>query len=154
MTQLHFPRSILAEVDSVFDEAFRRADAMFGAGRGLDGRHGLTHQAGRYFPRFEVEETDAGWTLSADVPGLDPEGLEVAFEDGVLTVKGGFDGQAPAEGWQAVRTERARWRFERSFRFGRPVDADGVEARLVDGVLTLRVPRRGPQVVTVPVLEG
>lgn len=153
MTHLFFPRSILAEVDTVFDEAFRRADAHFGAARGLDGRHGLTHGSARYFPRFEVDETSDGWTLGADVPGLEPANLELSFEQGTLTVKGVFP-EAADEGWQPVRTERSKWRFERSFRFNRPVDADGIEARLSEGVLSVRVPRRDPTIVQIPVSEG
>jgi HSP20 family protein len=142
LTDRWFTHGILSEVDDLF----RRLEP-----RGLDGRHGLTHATQRARPLLDVTEADGAFVITADVPGLAPERLELSFEDDVLTLKGHVDAE-PEEGWRALRVERpSLGGFERKLRFGRPVDADGIEARLADGVLRVTVPLRTPTARTIPV---
>jgi HSP20 family protein len=131
------------------DDLFRRLDPR--AGRGLDGLHGLTHASRRAWPQVHDAEADDRYVLTAAVPGLLADHLDVTFEDGVLTLKGRFEDVGDDEGWRTVRRERAHWSFERAFRFGRPVDAERVEASLVDGVLRVAVPLRTPSPIHIPV---
>lgn len=92
-------------------------------------------------PRFELSENDDDFALTADLPGIDAGDLELTVEDGVLTVKGERDLSLP-EGYEARRQERSSLRFERSIELGDRVDAEGVEAKLEDGVLTVTLPKR------------
>lgn len=92
-------------------------------------------------PRFSLEENEDGYVLSGDLPGVKADDLKVTVEDGVLTIAGQRDVGAP-EGYTALRQERGAQRFERSYRLGDRIDANGAEAKLDDGVLTLTLPKR------------
>lgn len=139
-----FPHDVFAEVDRVA----RQLDAAFG--RGLDGRHGLLHASKAWVPRIEVDESDDAYTLTADVPGLQADALDVHVDDGVLTLEGRTAAAGP-EGWERLRTERAGLSFTRRFSFRRPIDADAIVAQLRDGVLTVTVPKRAPRTHTIDV---
>lgn len=92
-------------------------------------------------PEARVETTDEGWTLSADLPGVKAEDLQIEAEGEVLRVKAHRTEEAP-EGYRALHRERGPLRFERAFTFNKGFDAEGISARLDHGVLTLSVPRR------------
>jgi HSP20 family protein len=78
-----------------------------------------------------------------DVPGLNADTLEIELENDVLTVRGERPfPYATEDGDRSVRRiERRFGKFERSLRVPRGLDPDSVEASLVDGVLTLRIPK-------------
>lgn len=92
-------------------------------------------------PRFVARRTDSGIELQADLPGLEREDLEIRVEDGVLKVSGERKLEGP-EGYRAVRTERVSGRFARRFTLPEDVDPAQAEAKLVNGVLTLRFAKR------------
>lgn len=140
-------RDLFAEMDGLT----RRLDAFFGAG-GLSGGHGLTAASRALFPQLRVTEAEDAFVVTGDLPGLDPDTLELTAEGDVLVLRGASD-QAEPEGFQRLRAERRPWRFERSLRFARPIDADRVSAKLTNGVLTVTVPLRTPTTITVSV-EG
>jgi len=138
-----FRRDVFAEVE----DFARRVDALFDA-------HAAPERG--YKPVLDVREGEEGWTLTADLPGLRPDDLDVHWEGDHLVLEGRV-GQAPSgdasddEGWTLVRRERGAGHFARRIRFARPVDVDAIEAALTDGVLTVRVPRRAPTRVPVTV---
>lgn len=125
-------RSFDAALHEAVLEAFGRP-----AARGAEVRSGV--RSGGLFPGLELARDDAGWTLSADLPGWRPEEVTVTFEEGVLTLAGERVGTP--EGWDVVRRERAGAAFKRSVRFAEPVDDAHIDATLRDGVLTITVPR-------------
>lgn len=90
-------------------------------------------------PEFASSSDDDGWTLTADVAGLAAENLEIEAHDGRLTVRAKRTLEAP-EGFRAVRRERRAQAFEQRFELGK-IDADHIEAKLSDGVLTIRIPK-------------
>ena len=47
-----------------------------------------THQAAQWAPRVDLSETEDGYTLKLDLPGLDKKDITVNFQDGVLTISG------------------------------------------------------------------
>lgn len=76
-------------------------------------------------PDVDVYQNDAGYLVIADVPGATKEGLEVKVEDRQLTLQGPL-GAA---------------QFRREWQLPRDVDAEGIEAELMHGVLTLTLPK-------------
>jgi HSP20 family protein len=95
-----------------------------------------------FVPPADVIVSDAGVTVVMDVPGIRGEQLDVELENDVLTVRGerpypyGNDAQAPVR-----RLERGFGRFERTLRVTHGLDPEAIEASLVDGVLTLQLPK-------------
>lgn len=94
-------------------------------------------------PDFDIEETDSAFILRADLPGVNQKDLEIRVDQGVLSVKGGR--QAPPEVDDAPRfsrRERPVGTFKRRFRIPDSVNADGVKATHVNGVLELTLPKQ------------
>ena len=94
----------------------------------------------RQWPALNTwEDGEAAW-VEAELPGLGMEDVEVLVSGGDVTITGerkiaGHDGAA----WH--RRERSQGRFSRTVSLPWEVDADKVEARLQDGVLTVKLPR-------------
>jgi HSP20 family protein len=77
--------------------------------------------------------------LRADVPGLNPDDLQVTLEGDTLTIRGQFNNRA--EGQTYLMQERLVGKFERVLTINTPVQADKVEATFENGVLTLTLPK-------------
>ena len=97
--------------------------------------------AGAFSPALDVEETEDGFTLHVELPGVKPDDVEVSLEENVLTVSGtrNFYEEKDAEGFR--RVERRFGRFHRAVRLPDRVDPDAVTAAYKDGLLTVSVPK-------------
>jgi HSP20 family protein len=96
-----------------------------------------------FMPPADVIVDDDGVTVYMDLPGLRSESLDIEIENDTLAIRG--ERQPPPEVQDGERTvrriERRFGRFERTLRVPGGLDADRVDATLVDGVLTLRAPK-------------
>lgn len=93
------------------------------------------------WPAVDIEETKDGYVLTADVPGLSADQLDINVDDGVLTLKGERKTERKDEGEGYRRYERTFGSFRRSFVLPKGVDPAAVEAQVRDGQLTVRVPK-------------
>lgn len=93
-------------------------------------------------PSVDILETETELVLLAEVPGVDLEDIELQIHDNVLTFRGErtFDNSVKKEHY--FRIERAYGNFSRSFTLPSSVDPEHVEARLKDGILEVRMPKR------------
>ena len=96
-------------------------------------------------PAVEVTETADELTLTAELPGMKVEDVEIELEDDVLTLRGEKKEEKEeekTEGEVSYRvTERSYGEFSRSFTVPSTVDADAIEASFEDGVLTVHMPK-------------
>lgn len=99
---------------------------------------GLVGQA--WTPPMDVFETDDELVVTAEIPGIDPDAVQVDLDDNVLRVKGERPGSGDGDTYH--RMERHYGAFERTFELPAAVDAERVEAHLTRGVLTVRLPKR------------
>jgi HSP20 family protein len=147
----------------------RDVDRLFGNFVGSLGTSALSRapQAPQGFvPKLEISESDAAYTVSAELPGVKEKDVEVVLEDNVLTLKGekkngqsgpkSEESEKPEESEnRAVRRSELRFgSFERRVAFRSEIDEDEVKARYTDGVLTVTLPKAEearPKVRTVPV---
>jgi HSP20 family protein len=97
--------------------------------------------AGAFAPALDVEETEDGFTLFVELPGVAPENVDLTLEENVLTISGerAFYDERTAESFR--RVERSFGRFHRAIRLPDRVNGAGVEADYHDGLLTIRVPK-------------
>lgn len=95
----------------------------------------------RFVPAIDVSESENEVTLTAEVPGMGKEDLEVTVDNGVLTLRGEKKQEEEHEAEDFHRIERRYGRFERSVRLPEYVDAEQIEADYNDGVLTLHMPK-------------
>jgi HSP20 family molecular chaperone IbpA len=91
-------------------------------------------------PVYELSETGEAWGLTAHLPGVTKEGLELTAEDGQITIRGRRGWQQP-EGWSAVYRESLDAPYELTLEHDNTVDADKVHAELKDGVLRVSLPK-------------
>ncbi|UCF67334.1 MAG: Hsp20/alpha crystallin family protein [Acidobacteriota bacterium] len=121
---------------SELDEMRRQMGRLFDA---------LGDQAGPrtagVFPAINVTQTEESIIVQSELPGIRPDDLEITCEDNTLSIAG--ERQLPHEDENASyhRQEREWGKFRRSFSFPVRVDAAKVEARYVDGVLTVELPK-------------
>jgi HSP20 family protein len=122
------PFSVLQrEVNRVFDEVFRTAPARVGLGG--------------FAPDLDVHETGQGLELSAELPGMAEDDIELRLEGDLLTLSGEKrDHREKTEGGRHM-SERSFGRFQRSFRLPFAPDAGQVQARFDKGVLHVTLPR-------------
>jgi HSP20 family protein len=92
-------------------------------------------------PRIDVFEKDDWLIVRADVPGTKKEDVQVEVADSVVVIRGESAGESETRGDQCYRIERIFGSFYRRIPLPFEVDADQVEAALVDGVLEIRIPR-------------
>jgi HSP20 family protein len=90
---------------------------------------------------IDFVETEQTFVVTANVPGLTPEQIQVNFEDGVLTIVAEIPQVAVSENTRTLVRERAHGRFARSIRLADTVDINAVEAVYSNGVLTLTLPK-------------
>jgi len=92
------------------------------------------------FPALNLYETPEAFVLTAEVPGVAPEDLEISLEGSTLTLRGERKANPDAEA-SVHRTERAVGSFQRAIDLPVVIDGDKVEAVHRHGVLTLRLPK-------------
>lgn len=84
-----------------------------------------------------VREEDDVYVLSALVPGLKPEDLNIQIMEDVLRIEGEYK----TDQTEFLMQELPHGSFNRTLRLPTLIDADHVEAKITDGVLTLRLPK-------------
>lgn len=92
--------------------------------------------------RIDVSETEAAYTVVADIPGVRKEDIHVEIEGAqvMITVETKKEPVAPVEG-RVIRTERMFGFASRVFSLGFEIDRSKAVAKYVDGVLTLTLPK-------------
>jgi len=96
---------------------------------------------GTLHPGVNIEETDAGYQVSLDLPGVKPADVSIDYVDGKLSVAGERVSPEPAEGVTVHRSERRYGKFERVVTLPKQVNVENIEATYEDGVLTISLPK-------------
>jgi HSP20 family protein len=91
-------------------------------------------------PPVDLHETPDAYVLTAELPGLNRDDLEIQMQDSRLTLSG-VRRERPGTCDQYHRVERGRGSFSRTFQLPLPVDAERIAADLRDGVLTITCPK-------------
>ena len=92
-------------------------------------------------PAVDVSSNEEGLAVKAELPGFKPEEIDVAVDDGVLTLTASRQEEEEKDGETWHRRERRSGRFVRRIRLPFGVDAEAVEASFRDGLLTVNLPR-------------
>lgn len=90
---------------------------------------------------MDITETETGYTLVLDVPGVSPDQIQIELEDGRVTIHGQRPSPADADEPTWRRVERTFGEFTRKFRLPKVVDQERIEAEYDNGVLTVQLPK-------------
>lgn len=104
------------------------------------------HHAESWAPPIDVYETAVSYIVTAEVPGLTREQVDLHVEEGRLTIRGARTDRRAAAG-EIVhyhQVERGYGAFARTFAFADKVDTGGMSAEMADGVLTITLPKVPP----------
>ncbi|MCS7032683.1 MAG: Hsp20/alpha crystallin family protein [Phycisphaerae bacterium] len=93
-----------------------------------------------FTPLADVAETAEAFLFQLDIPGAQPQNVDVSFDRGQLLVQARVAQRQP-ENARFVWNEYGVGNYFRSFTLETPVDADGIRAELRDGVLSIYVPK-------------
>lgn len=95
----------------------------------------------QFVPRVDIEETEDAVVVTAEVPGLKANDIEVTLTGDILTLKGEKKSEREEVKGAYHVTERAYGSFQRSFRLPVEVDRKKLNASHKDGVLTVTLPK-------------
>lgn len=96
----------------------------------------------QWSPAVDILETDGEVVLLAEVPGVDLENIELQIRDNVLTLRGERTFENSLKKEHYFRIERSYGSFNRSFTLPSTIEQEQVQARLKDGILEVRMPKR------------
>jgi HSP20 family protein len=92
-------------------------------------------------PAADIYETESGYLIALDLPGIKRDALEIDIDNNRLIVKG----TRVVDEEKARRSERPRGKFLRSFSVPSAIDQGKIGAEYKDGVLQIRLPKRAEQ---------
>ena len=93
-------------------------------------------------PRADIFETDTAFVILADMPGVDPDGVELVADKDTLVVRGRVN--RASKNVQDRQVEHREFEFadyQRTFTLTEDLDSDGITGTLRDGVLRVEVPK-------------
>lgn len=131
--------SLRNEIDRLFDDfgtglwrqpLSRRMHAMFPAGREWT-----------FHPVTEMAECDGEYRITAELPGMATENIDIKLSDGTITIRGEKSEEKKEEKEDYLVSERHYGEFQRTLSLPSGIDADAVSADFANGVLTVTLPK-------------
>lgn len=92
--------------------------------------------------KIDVSETDAAYTVKAEIPGVKKEDIKVEVEGGVVSITAELKHESEVKTGKLLRTERSYGEQRRSFTLAHDIDDANVVASYAEGVLTLSLPKK------------
>lgn len=91
---------------------------------------------------MDVSESDTAFFATIEVPGVDPEDINISIEEDILTIEAEVtEAVGEREDNRPLVRERQYGNYKRSIRLPNPVDVDNIEATYNNGILELDLPK-------------
>lgn len=116
------------EMNRLFDDLFDQ-----------DGDSGAYARTGMSTPAMEIHQAEDKIEITAELPGVREEDIDLTVEDGVLTLRG--EKKSHREDQQRGYSERSYGTFERRLTLPSNIDEEACSADFKDGVLTITLPK-------------
>lgn len=93
--------------------------------------------------RTDVKANDREYTLSVDLPGVDKDNIDIALQDGYLTIEAVRNNETTEQDEKSnyVFREKIYGRMSRTFYVGEGIKEDTIRAKYDNGILTVIVPK-------------
>jgi len=129
----------LVSRNSLFDELFKD----FAPGYFIKPLHGDAMPAQI---KVDLKESDNGYTVNAEIPGVSKDEIHVGIDGNVVTLRAEVKQEdSKTEGEKVLRSERYYGAVSRSFQLPVDIDAAQARAKYESGVLTLSLPKKTGQ---------
>lgn len=125
-------QSLQSEIDRLFDSFFPTS---------RESSDGSESQQATWAPRTDLIETEDGYRIRLDLPGVTKDDVKINFHNSTLSISGKRTAEVEEESAEYVRVERTFGHFYRSFSLPRTINEDGIAASFDNGVLTVSVPK-------------
>ncbi|MDC0660985.1 Hsp20/alpha crystallin family protein [Marinobacter sp. SS21] len=127
-----------------FEDLFDRYNRLFNLPRTNGEREGMFGRSD-WAPVVDIKETEAAFTIEAELPGMKREDVKVTVHDGVLAIAGERKQEEESHDKKVHRIERVYGSFTRRFTLPDNVDPSSIAASFKDGILTLTLNKVEPQ---------
>ncbi len=135
MTHLKFQRRpIEAGFNNLIDDLFSDLPVLFKNGSGQSKWHG--------FVPVNIKESEKNYSIEVVAPGFEKTDFKVDIDKDILTISAEKKDEAKNEGENEIRKEYSYRSFKRSFTVDEKIDGAAIEAKYVNGILTLNLPKR------------
>ena len=110
-----------------------------------------------FAPRSDASASQEAYEINIELPGVQPDDVEVSLDDNTLVVRGEKRFEHEETGKTYFFSEREYGAFQRTFRLPPDADSESIDAAFADGVLTLKVAKlqaKQPSARTIKVKKG
>jgi HSP20 family protein len=118
----------------------RELERAFDTSRGASTENSVA--TAEWSPAVDIKEEKDRYVLIADLPGVNPDNIDVTMENGVLTLKGDRSTEAKEDSQNYKRVERIFGTFHRRFSLPDTADEEGITAKYNNGVLEISIPKK------------
>lgn len=123
------------------------------AGTGRSPSAERTSQGPVFVPATDIFESEDKVYVLAEIPGTEPDGVNVTLDRNILRITASNRMQAPGK-YSLIHAEYRTGDYERSFTLSTDIDRDRIEASVKDGLLKLVLPKAKPDVRSISVKTG
>lgn len=126
--------SLRDAMDRLFDESFWSPFGLIEGGRG--------RSMAAFVPRVDISETKTEVKVRADIPGIDPDKVNIEVTEDSLALSGSVEKSSEEKGENFYRMERQAGQFSREFILPSKIDPDSVEAKAKNGTITITLQKQ------------
>lgn len=94
------------------------------------------------FAPVNIRETDKNYSIEIVAPGFEKADFKVNVDEQILTISAEKKNEVKEENEKQIRREYSYRSFKRSFTLDEKTDVNGIDAKYVNGVLTLNLPKK------------
>ena len=128
----------MREMVGIQDEMNRLFDRFFSRDL-MDGEEFL--QPSQWSPSMDISENKDEFVVSAELPGMNKDDIQVTYVDGSLKIEGERHKEKEDKNVNYHRIERVHGKFCRSFQLPTAIQHNKISAEFKDGILTIRLPK-------------
>lgn len=96
--------------------------------------------------RTDIKESEKGYTLDVEMPGVEKKDINLELKNGYLTIGYSKDEQTKQDENGFIKRERHYGSASRSFFVGKDIKQEDISASLNNGLLNIFIPKKAPQV--------
>ena len=135
MTQVKLTRRPFeASFNNFVDELFNEVPVLL--------RNGNGQSQWKNNAPVNIRETDKAYSIDVMAPGFDKSDFKVNLDQDILTISAEKKEETKKEGEKEIRNEYSYRSFKRSFTLDEKINGDAIDAKYVNGVLTLNLPKK------------